>query len=670
MSDKNNTSVFYQKLNLHRAKSNQIRDPENYETLASPGMSSKNVVYYQNRLQPFFSLVREIYEENPDVSNSEVRKYILGILQELNLKYANCTSFKSDSIRLDMCNYLCDHPNEFKSLYKESIYREKEEGKPIHADSIIKYSANKEVSKRQLMSQLISTYREIKRSFPAHIQTIMTKYAKSTPKEKRNFRYAQTTREAKDYITRNEMFFMNEFEGLELFLKDQTTFFSKELKKDYIESIKSTVGILSELGVIDEYISVNNSILVKEQGIPELEITQEEFESIYNDNPDSPLKHLSIAELSVLNAFWINRMTKELSSFSEAFFISNDLDLWDKIKTAPKRTQPLKNISSDDPDEIFEQTIIEVPISPDALTALLEKMRFLEAETSFYFNLVSNNTPLSELEEHDIVDPVTGRTQKRKTAVYRDLTVEAGALQEQIGDDYHHYFSHVNNGILSESQNDFITDFNLYCLAANITHNSYSIKDNIMISQLSNLFTNSGVSKNWGLTKEKRKKGFDRDKLLISIDIPGLNMPHRLHIRRELLEDFLKANQNSTRIPLYQGESDFNRTNSKNSSIIPTPVLLPLSDEKKKKIKSLAKSTEETHPKYRFIQHLASLTDKVTIPAHLKETIGNKKSNTKAKKKFIPRFYDFADGKVYKVIGNGRIVEDTDYALGGTGNVK
>lgn len=670
MAEKSNTSIFYEKLNSHRPKSNQITNPNSEETVLTSPRLGTNLNRYYNNLQPFFAFVRDIYDSNPDISNSEVKETLIKILQDLNLKYANCTSFRSDSIRLDMCNYLRNHPNEFRSLYKELIFREKEEGKPIHADAIIRYSSNQEASKRQLMSQLITTYREIKNSFPAHIQEIMSRYAKSTPKEKRTLRYAQNSKEAREYITKNEMFFMDELAGLELFLKDQTDFFSHELKKDYIESIKSTVGILHDLGVTDKYISINNRILTKEQGIPELEITSEEFENIYGMQAESSLKNLNIPELSVLNSFWINRMTKELSSFSEAFFITNDLDLWDKIRTAPKSIQPLSNLSSEDPDEIFEETKIDVPISEEALTALREKMKFLEAETSFYFNLVSNNTPISELAEHDIVNPSTGRTQRRKTAVYRDLTVEATALEEQIGSDYNSYFSRVNNGVLAQSENDFLLDFNLYCTSANITHNSYTIKDNIMISQLSNLYTNQGFSKNWGLTAENRRRGFNRDKLLISIDVPGLNMPLRLHMRRELLEDFLKANQNSTRIPLYQGEHDFDKRNTKNSSFIPTPVLLPINEQKKKKILALAKSIPETHPKYKFIQHLAFLANGSSVPNHLKSPIGSKKNSSKAKKKFILRYYDFADGKVYKDLGNGRVVEDTDYVIGGTENVK
>ena len=670
MENSSDIPTFFNKLNAIRSKSNPVIPESTEYTSTSHSKSSLNQIY--NSMQPFFNFVKEICDDNPDVTNNDLIEYITSTLNKLNFKYANCTSFRSDSIRLDICNYFKNNPAEFRKIYRELIDTEKETRKQIHSDPIIKYSSNQEISKRQLMSQLITTFREIRDSFPPEIQTFLSRYAKSSPKHKRALRDAQSTRESKEYIAKNEMFFMDEFEGLNLFLKDQTDFFSQELKKDYIESIKSMILTLQSLGVTQKYIATNNKLMVDTFHIPELEITPEEFKNVFNEtrNSTSPLEHLDIPTLSVLNSFWINRVTKELSSFSDAFFITNDLNLWDKIRTAEKKSVNSTKASFDDADDVFLETKIEVPISEEELDALIEKMKFLEKESSYYFLLASSSTDINELEDNEIVDPYTGNIQRRKSAVYRDLSQEAQILDSQIGEDYHNYFSKVNNGVLADSENDFLTDFYLYCTAANITHNSYLIKDNIMISQLSNLFNSPTVSKNWGLTEDLRRKGFNHDKLLISIDAPGLNMPLRLHIRRELLEDFLRANQNTTRIPLYQGASDFYKGKAKNSGYIPTPVLIPVSPEKKKEIKKLASLIDETHPKYGFIEHISFIANGTSIPPHLKDYTSSKKTGPKARKKFIPRFYDFADGKVYKIVGNNQIVEDPEFLQGGKNNVK
>src|SRR5699024_8926492 len=138
-----------------------------------------NQIY--NSMQPFFNFVREICDDNPDVTNNDLIEYITSTLNKLNFKYANCTSFRSDSIRLDICNYFKNNPAEFRKIYRELIDTEKETGKQIHSDPIIKYSSNQEISKRQLMSQLITTFREIRDSFPPEIQTFLSRYAKSSP---------------------------------------------------------------------------------------------------------------------------------------------------------------------------------------------------------------------------------------------------------------------------------------------------------------------------------------------------------------------------------------------------------------------------------------------------------------------------------------------------------
>ena len=121
------------------------------------------------------------------------------------------------------------------------------------------------------------------------------------------------------------------------------------------------------------------------------------------------------------------------------------------------------------------------------------------------------------------------------------------------------FFHKLIGGVLRNASNNFETDIKLYYVAPNIAHTSYQLKDNILISLLFNLFNNNIASKNWGLSLENSGKSpKDQDKVLLAIDMPGFNMPIRLHVKREaLLKDFLKANQNTTRIPLYQGEDDF-----------------------------------------------------------------------------------------------------------------
>ena len=171
-----------------------------------------------------------------------------------------------------------------------------------------------------------------------------------------------------------------------------------------------------------------------------------------------------------------------------------------------------------------------------------------------------------------------------------------------------------------------------------------------MISQLSKMFNIKKSSKNWGITYEKNKNGFQQKMMLLSIDVAGLNMPQRLHMSKYCLEDFLRANQNSSRIPIYQGEDDFYRNKN-----IPTPIMLPLLPKRKKIIRELSNKIDEKHPYYRFIQHLAFLAGGA-FPMHLKSSEPN--SN---KKRLIQRLYDLLDGKIYKQNADRTYTEDIDF---------
>lgn len=647
---------FYKKLNDYRKTSNQVSNLKKLKTNPiSPKLSKQYIQSLRKNLQSFSKYVRKIYDENHGISNTEVKESIEKILNDLNFQYANSSSFRSNSIRVDICNYFKNHPIEFKNLYRQMIAEEKETGIPIKSPEIVSYSSNQEQSKRQLLEQLITSYRNIKSSFGKSEADFLNKYARSSTKFKRTLREIQPNVETVNFIVKNEMFFMDEESGLKEFFKEQCDFLSHHLREDYIESLKNISAQLSEFNLLERYVKRHNTQIL-EIGFPELSFSEEEVYSMNSSFSNGDLSHLSLGELSSLNAFWINRLTKEIINFNTAFFIISDLDLWSEIRKAPLKTVP--NIEK---DSNTEDTFINVPITDEQIEALDEKMKFLYNETTYYYYKFLNNLNISELSTNENEDSAEGKINNSGTSVQKNLFEEISDLHEQIGSDYYNYFSTVNNGALKESNNDFFDDFNSYHISANITCNSYSIKSNIMLAQLSMLFNNSAFSKNWGLSFEKGKTPNKSDKVIIAIDIPGFNMPFRLHIERDLLEDFLRANQNTTKIPLYQGENDFFKKVTRKKHLITTPLLMPISKEYKKKLKELSSSIPETNRYYKFIKHLEFISDGVSCPDHLK----SKSKKGSVKKKFLKRSYDFSDGKVYIIHKNNTFIEDKDY-LGGS----
>lgn len=596
------------KLNRHYRKNSDFKSPEiNYRY--GNELANKN--------QSFFKYVRKIYEENPNITDKEVAEKVLKFVENCSISLLECSSFRSDSLRLDTAIQLSDNVSDFNRIYNELIEEEKTNKKPITSEETITFSSNQEVSKRQLLKDLISTYRRDKNMVFNELPELKpgTKQSKLNKRSIMNFlrdRDKSSAELIKIYLEDDEC------KSLKLLLNKKIKDFEKDLKEKHKKSIKQILSKLNEMGVLDKYMLSHNKLYSDELGFPELNITPEEFKEAYSDEI---LNNLDITTLSSLDSFWINRYTKEISNFNLTYFLASDLNLWSDIKNAPINEKNNK---------------LEINIPKKVLEAELEKMSFLE-------NVYNN-----------YIDETNVQIQKtsNKNVVVADIAPVLGKINQDINSDYKTYFSRVNDGAISNSKNDFLEDFLLFYKELNVKKFSYQLKDYIMISQLSKMFNIKKSSKNWGITYEKNKNGFQKNMMLLSIDIVGVNMPQRLHISKYCLEDFLRANQNSSRIPIYQGEGDFYRNKSLNIS---TPIMLPLLPKRKKIIRELSNKIDENHPNYKFIQHLNFLAGGA-LPMHLKSSEPN--SN---KKRLIQKLYDLLDGKIYKQNADRTYTEDIDF---------
>ena len=596
------------KLNRHYRKNSDFKSPEiNYRY--GNELANKN--------QSFFKYVRKIYEENPNITDKEVAEKVLKFVENCSISLLECSSFRSDSLRLDTAIQLSDNVSDFNRIYNELIEEEKTNKKPITSEETITFSSNQEVSKRQLLKDLISTYRRDKNMVFNELPELKpgTKQSKLNKRSIMNFlrdRDKSSAELIKIYLEDDEC------KSLKLLLNKKIKDFEKDLKEKHKKSIKQILSKLNEMGVLDKYMLSHNKLYSDELGFPELNITPEEFKEAYSDEI---LNNLDITTLSSLDSFWINRYTKEISNFNLTYFLASDLNLWSDIKNAQINEKNNK---------------LEINIPKKVLEAELEKMSFLE-------NVYNNY-----LDETNVQIQKTSN----KNVVVADIAPVLRKINQDINSDYKTYFSRVNDGAISNSKNDFLEDFLLFYKELNVKKFSYQLKDYIMISQLSKMFNIKKSSKNWGITYEKNKNGFKQNMMLLSIDIVGVNMPQRLHISKYCLEDFLRANQNSSRIPIYQGEGDFYRNKSLNIS---TPIMLPLLPKRKKIIRELSNKIDENHPNYKFIQHLNFLAGEA-LPMHLKSSEPN--SN---KKRLIQKLYDLLDGKIYKQNADRTYTEDIDF---------
>ena len=184
---------------------------------------------------------------------------------------------------------------------------------------------------------------------------------------------------------------------------------------------------------------------------------------------------------------------------------------------------------------------------------------------------------------------------------------------------------------------------------------TYKLKDANLIGILASL-SEARYVKNWGIILEAEDDS--RRKLLLGVDIEGLNMPLRLHIDEDIVYDFIKANQGTSLIPIYDGDKDF-MFQGRN---IGAQVMLPLDTPRRKAIEEFQKNPIGYTSTKNFISHLAFLANYNNYPEHLKvEKVKVKKGKAKVSKEIPPRrYFDLDTGAIYIKNKDGKFEKTTE----------
>ena len=201
-------------------------------------------------------------------------------------------------------------------------------------------------------------------------------------------------------------------------------------------------------------------------------------------------------------------------------------------------------------------------------------------------------------------------------------------------------------------KNNFCDDF-LACFGLqNITENSYLLKDK-SIEGLLQLLYNNHISENWGIIEENNKSQY----VLIAADINGLNMPLRLHIKRDVIKRFIQENQKNTIIPIYQGAEDF----TVGGMYISTHLLMPLTEEECKTIEKVSLETRDTEYRSKFIKHIAFFANSQKYPEHLTTlTQVKKKGKIKTKREKIRQYLDLETGEKFAPTEQRNIIPNNE----------
>ena len=583
----------------------------------------RDIWYSEADAQALYKLIQKYYKDNPDMSNSEIYNNIMELFIRTNAEIVKIPTLKSDTFRYNICKELNRDPSKRREAY-DKVHREELAGKPAKVDETTTYSSNKLSSARSLVLQGLVEVRAQQDVFSEEMKKNYRLFFKASKKFQQDYKRTLNSEERRQLEVLRDLFEGDEYTQLSVFFKQAESTLEKDLKEDYIASILFLGERLKEFNLLEKYHDIQGK-MYRALGITELEYPL----TGKNDNTISieslftreVLEKFDIERLSMLSAFWMNRFTKELDALNKSLCIVNELDLWHQVRTAKPKA---------------DTGMISVDVDKEKLKYVYRKIHFLQ-EASIV--MLESFDVDSGKHKDEIIDGFTSKKVIRKV----DPTSVLKAMDSTMGADYREYFSEL----LPEESHHFLDEFDCYRVIENAIHNTYRFKDFNMLAILSNLYQNNS-SKNWGVILEEGKEIDKQDMILIGIDIEGFNMPVRLHIEKEMVLDFLKANQGTTLIPVYEGDRDFqSKSLGRNIS---TPALMPLCKKQREGIDKLMTKSAGSPSTKDFIEHIAFLADSTKYPEHLKEEVRvRKKGKSKLiKRRPARRFVDLTQGKLYR----------------------
>lgn len=558
------------------------------------------------------NLILKMYEENPSATKDEIYYKMKTSMQTLITSMIDFSDFKSDVIRRNAIKKLLNDRTLMEKTYNEIISEEIRSGKKIKITNVIDYSSNPQKAIKQAVLEAIISVRK----FILETTQEEAKAIKLNTGNKENYRKLLmrigTEKRTREELNNLKGLFCarNEFEQIRFFLEKMSSkeLLDKEIKEEYINSIIIVGENLNKFGVLEKYIKQQNSEIKKLKLDKIMPIKEDgAFETLFNRET---LQKLSIYTLSALYAFWTNRLVKETINIYKSYFIMYELNL--------------------DSKNIVQKGKLSQRISQEKFDALKLKFNAIHIKTADVYTECR-------------------KISKEKTSVNISDTVKK--LESEFGKQYNKYFSGI--GGLQGLENNFAKDFTLYMGLENLEKNIYGQKDSSILALLGLLYNNENMSANWGIIQESKKS----DYVLIGIDLPDLNMPLRLHIKKDLVEKFTQAHQGNKIMPIYAGKDDF----IVNGRYLATHVLTPLSKDQKREIEEISTQIRETDYRHKLVKHLVFLTDMQKFPEHLqKKIIIYKKGKTKVKFEKMLEYIDIETNRKYIKTKEGQFILQDD----------
>ena len=340
-------------------------------------------------------------------------------------------------------------------------------------------------------------------------------------------------------------------------IKDIVPYGHNEIEKKLIKCEKNSLKIagkfLEKYGFLEEEIQQQNEdykrLDLKNMCYKyETEKIDEDI-GLKNIFTDEYTDTLSLEQLTVLNAFWQNRVTKCASEIKKGIFIMDSLNLWDNIEDK-------NNI-----DQISDEVLFGIVLKVKLLDNIAEKAR-------------KNITEYDESEN------------------YRYARYD---YKKNITSDFKGNYKFEFDNILPDIENDFLKDIDCCQSIRNNIKLIYETKETMIRELLLQINHNSKIT-NWGYIPEDKIN--DDNFILIGIDYPGFNLPLKLHMRKKNIIQFFDETKSDAIIPIYEGEKDMMYKGRR----LTTKIYMPLTEQRESEIIAKNKTINTVDLKYNYIR--------------------------------------------------------------------
>ena len=517
-------------------------------------LTDRDVYFFRKDLKSFQELISRMREASPKASILDCIQGYNNALEELILK---TNTIRSSQIYRYIAIESLLNSRDYNSIVNKMNSKENTSGKDIEFTGNLQNDYQSLV-KTFFYSEYILRYKELK------------KYLKMYPNDRR---IQEELKEIEDHTNKIVAGKLSAYDYNKIQKKEKAYFqeLRKMIKVDLTQILANNIYLkidfLRQIGALNNYENEYNHTLEKLSMPSSFRINDKKtFEQELLDK--DKLKNYSISELVALNAFWTNRLVKEVERRNEVIYVLQN-------------SNNFTDFSEGREFELIDEDIMYYLAEYRAIVPYITKFKN-DKKNSGKTKSVDGNSNLA-------------------TVVF-----DIEEIFEQGDIDYYGF-----NDLDAMSYNVLLLN--------NRSQILYDQKD-IAIQEMISFIVNTNEYRNAGISFESDEKA-NTNKPLIVIDLKGFNAPLMLHMIKGSLTRSVKNVSGKDVFPVYRGGKDFIVESSQRGRYTAkTNLLFKLNSEQRKDISARAGLVGPRDTNAKYVTHISwMLNPKKDMPELIRE---------------------------------------------------